>query len=45
MAWLGVVFALLAGYELVADDLSETTSRTLTTVGWVIWAVFSPSSP
>lgn len=40
MAWLGVVFALLVGYELVVTDLSPTTSRILTTAGWAIWAVF-----
>lgn len=40
MAWLGVIFALLVGYELAVDDLSVTTARVLTVAGWVIWAVF-----
>lgn len=39
MAWLGVVFALLVGYEL-AVDVGGTTSTVLTATGWVLWAVF-----
>lgn len=39
MAWLGVVFALLVGYEL-AVDLGPSASRALTLAGWCIWAVF-----
>lgn len=40
MAWLGVVFALLVGYEL-AVDLGPTSSRVLEVAGWVIWAAFA----
>lgn len=40
MAWLGVVFALLIGYELAVDDLSPATERALLVTGWVIWGVF-----
>lgn len=40
MAWLGALFALLVGYELVVDDLSSTTTRVLSIAGWVIWAIF-----
>lgn len=40
MAWLGLMFALLVGYEL-AVELSPATQRALTTAGWVIWAVFA----
>lgn len=39
MAWLGVLFALLVGYEL-AVDLGESASRVLSIAGWVIWALF-----
>lgn len=39
MAWLGVLFALLVGYEL-AVELSEGATRVLTVTGWVIWAIF-----
>lgn len=39
MAWLGVLFALLVGYEL-AVDLGPGASRGLAIAGWVIWAVF-----
>ena len=41
MAWLGVLFALLVGYELAATDLSPATSRALTVAGWAIWAAFA----
>lgn len=39
MAWLGVVFALLVGYEL-AVELNPTTATILSSAGWVIWGVF-----
>jgi voltage-gated potassium channel len=39
MAWLGLLFALLVGYEL-AVDLSPAAARTLEIAGWTIWAVF-----
>lgn len=39
MAWLGIVFALLVGYEL-AVDLTPATARALEIAGWSIWAVF-----
>ncbi len=39
MAWLGVVFALLVGYEL-AVELSPRAAHWLTAAGWTIWAVF-----
>lgn len=39
MAWLGVVFALLVGYE-VAVETSRQTSRVLEAAGWLIWALF-----
>ncbi|MBD0328821.1 MAG: ion transporter [Thermoleophilia bacterium] len=39
MAWLGVVFALLVGFEL-AVEVSPRTALVLQWVGWSIWAVF-----
>lgn len=39
MAWLGVVFALLVGFEL-AVELSPSASRILTIAGWTIWSLF-----
>ncbi len=39
MAWLGVVFALLVGFEL-AVELSPRTGRALEWAGWSIWAIF-----
>ncbi len=39
MAWLGVLFALLVGYEL-AVELSASAARVLTIIGWLIWAIF-----
>ena len=39
MAWLGVVFALLVGYEL-AVDLGPSATTTITVAGWAIWAIF-----
>ena len=40
MAWLGVVFALLIGYD-IAVETSARTSSVLETVGWAIWAAFA----
>ena len=40
MAWLGVVFALLVGYEL-AVELTPGAARALTIAGWGIWGVFA----
>ena len=40
MAWLGLMFALVVGYEL-AVELTPTTARVLSVAGWVIWAVFA----
>jgi len=39
MAWLGVVFALLVGFELTVT-LGPRTATALSTAGWIIWAVF-----
>ena len=39
MAWLGVLFALLVGFEL-AVPVSEPGSVVLSVVGWTIWGVF-----
>lgn len=39
MAWLGVVFALLVGFEL-AVDVSPVTATALEIAGWTIWGVF-----
>lgn len=39
MAWLGVLFALLVGFEL-AVELRPDASLALAIAGWVIWAVF-----
>ncbi len=39
MAWLGVVFALLVGYQL-AVDLGPRASRILDVLGWSIWSIF-----
>lgn len=39
MAWLGVVFALLVGFEF-AVEVSPETGRALEWAGWAIWAVF-----
>jgi voltage-gated potassium channel len=39
MAWLGVIFALLIGYEL-AVPLGPTASAWVSGVGLAIWAVF-----
>ena len=39
MAWLGVVFALVVGFEL-AVDVSPRTAKALEIAGWTIWGVF-----
>ena len=39
MSWLGVVFALLVGYEL-AVELSPRVASVLTVAAWTIWAIF-----
>ena len=39
MAWLGVLFALLVGYEL-AVEVGPAASDALAIAGWAIWAVF-----
>lgn len=39
MAWLGVVFALLVGFEL-AVEVSPVTATALEIAGWTIWGVF-----
>jgi len=39
MAWLGVLFALLVGYEL-AVDLGAGATQVLSIAGWVIWGLF-----
>lgn len=39
MAWLGVIFALLVGFQLVAQ-VQPPVSRALDVAGWLIWAVF-----
>lgn len=39
MAWLGVLFALLVGYEL-AVDLGPDAAQVLAVAGWVIWGLF-----
>ncbi len=39
MAWLGVVFALLVGFQLAAD-LRPPAGRALDVIGWTIWGVF-----
>ncbi len=39
MTFLGVLFALLVGYEL-AVDLRPETARVISFIGWTIWALF-----
>lgn len=39
MAWLGVLFALLVGYEL-AVDVGQSASSWLIAAGWTLWALF-----
>lgn len=40
MAWLGVLFALLVGYD-VAVELTPAASQALLVASWAIWAVFA----
>lgn len=40
MAWLGIVFALLVGYEF-AVELSSRAASVVLAIGWAIWAVFA----
>lgn len=40
MAWLGVLFALLVGFDL-AVELGPTASRAIEITSWVIWAMFA----
>ena len=40
MAWLGILFALLVGYEL-AVDLTPRAGRVLEIAGWAIWTAFA----
>ena len=40
MAWLGVLFALLVGYD-IAVDLGPGATRAVTIASWAIWAVFA----
>lgn len=39
MAWLGVLFALMLGYEL-AVPLTPTAARVLEIAAWTIWGIF-----
>lgn len=39
MAWLGVVFALLVGFEVTAEP-GPDASRALAVAAWSIWAIF-----
>jgi voltage-gated potassium channel len=40
MAWLGVVFAMLAVFQLASPELSAAWSRGLEISVWAIWGVF-----
>ncbi|MDQ3880166.1 MAG: hypothetical protein M3295_03700 [Chloroflexota bacterium] len=40
MAWAGVMFALLVGYQLVVD-VSPAASRSLDAIAWALWALFA----
>lgn len=40
MTWLGVLFALLVGYELAAQPQGRTAFW-LTAAGWILWAAFA----
>ena len=40
MAWLGVVFGLLVGYEL-AVEVSQPAATALALIGWSIWTLFA----
>ena len=39
MAWLGVVWALVVGYEF-AVELTPDAQRVMAVLGWVAWAIF-----
>lgn len=40
MSWLGVLFALLVGYD-IAVELGPSASLVLAGAGWLIWAIFA----
>lgn len=40
MAWLGLLFALLVGFDL-AVELGGGASRAIDVAGWAIWAIFA----
>ena len=40
MAWLGIVFALLAVFQLADPGLSPSWNRALDVTTWAIWAIF-----
>ena len=40
MAWLGIVFALLAVFQLADPGLSAAWNRALDVTTWMIWAIF-----
>lgn len=40
MAWLGILFALLVGYD-IAVDVTPRASRVLDLAGWTIWGIFA----
>ncbi len=40
MAWLGVLFALLVGFDL-AVDVGPGASRAIDVAGWTIWGAFA----
>lgn len=40
MAWLGVLFALLVGFDL-AVDVQPRTSQAIDITGWLIWGIFA----
>jgi voltage-gated potassium channel len=40
MAWLGLMFALLVGFDVAAEP-GGATADTLEAVGWAIWALFA----
>ncbi len=39
MAWLGIVFALVVGYD-IAVDVGPRASLVLLITGWVVWSIF-----
>ncbi|MDQ3759401.1 MAG: hypothetical protein M3331_05625 [Actinomycetota bacterium] len=40
MAWLGLVFALLVGFDIAAEP-GPATSSAIEVVGWMIWGIFA----